>query len=194
LSGGGEPVFESLTPALITYRYWILVPLSLVEGPTVAFVTGTLASLGYFNPFVVYGVFIVKDFVVDGAYYYVGRFASQTSSVARLFTKARVTAAEIDHARLLWDRHGWRTMFVAKLSWGLSPAFLALAGLVAVPAAIFFRYAVGIAIVQYGVLLALGYYFGHAIGTVSQAIRLIGYIVTGAALVAIVYLRRGLRA
>jgi membrane protein DedA with SNARE-associated domain len=185
---------DSLTPVLIEYRYWILIPLSLLEGPIAAFVAGTLASLGYFNPYVVYGIFIVKDFVVDGAYYYVGRFAGGTSTVARLLTKANVTSAEIDHVRLLWNRHGWRTMFIAKLSWGLSPAFLAIAGIVAVPITVFLRYAVGIALVQYGALLVLGYYFGNAIGAVSQAIRIIGYVVASAALAAIVYLRRRLRA
>ena len=185
---------ESLTPVLIQYRYWILIPLSLLEGPTVALVTGALASLGYFNPYVTYGIFIAKDSVVDGVYYYVGRFAGGKPFVTKLLTKAHVTSAEIDHVRLQWNRHGWRTMCVAKLSWGLSPALLAIAGIVAVPVAIFFRYAVGIALVQYGVLMALGYYFGHAIGTVSQAIRAMGYIVAGATLGTIVYVRRRLRA
>jgi membrane protein DedA with SNARE-associated domain len=185
---------DSLAPALIEYRYWILIPLSLLEGPTVAFVTGTLASLGYFNLYIAYGIFIVKDTVVDGIYYYVGRFAGEKPAVRRLLTKAHVTPAEMDHVRLQWHRHGWRTMSVGKLSWGLSPAFLAIAGMVALPVASFFRYAVGIALVQYSVLLALGYYFGHAIGTVSQAIRIMGYSVAGATLVAIVYVRRRLRA
>jgi membrane protein DedA with SNARE-associated domain len=185
---------ESLTPALLAYRYWILIPASLLEGPTVALVTGGLASLGYFNPYVAYGIFILKDCVVDGMYYYVGRFAGKKASVARLLTRAHVTSTDIDHVQSLWHRHGWRTMCVAKLSWGLSPALLAIAGIVAVPVTTFFRYAAGIAVVQYGVLLLLGYYFGHAIGTVSQAIRVIGYVAAGAALGAIAYLRRRLRA
>ena len=185
---------DSLTHVLIQGRYWILIPLSLLEGPTVAFVAGTLASHGYLSPYAAYGIFIVKDFVVDGTYYCVGRFASKTSYVARLLTKAAVTGSEIEHVRALWNRHGWRTMFIAKLSWGLSPAFLASAGIVAVPVATFLRYAVGIALVQYAALMLLGYYFGQAIGTGSQVIRLVGYLVTGAALIALVYVRRRLRA
>ena len=85
-------------------------------------------------------------------------------------------------------------MCVGKLSWGLSPAFLASAGIVAVPVAIFVRYALGIALVQYGVLMAFGYYFGNAISSASQAIRVVGYIIAGSALVALVYVRRRLRA
>src|SRR3989338_6591219 len=37
------------TQIILEYRYWILIPLSLIEGPIVAFVAGTLASVGYFN-------------------------------------------------------------------------------------------------------------------------------------------------
>jgi membrane protein DedA with SNARE-associated domain len=186
-------VLESLTPVLIKYRYWILIPLSVAEGPTVAFLAGTLAALGYFNLYVAYGIFIVKDLAVDGVYYGIGRYAADTAFVTRLLTKARVTGAEMQHVRSLWNRHGWRTMFVAKLSWGLSPAFLAAAGIVAVPIAAFLRYAVVIALAQYGVLLFLGYYFGDAIGPVSRTVRVIGYVAAGTALATIVYLRRRLR-
>jgi membrane protein DedA with SNARE-associated domain len=84
-------------------------------------------------------------------------------------------------------------MCVGKLSWGLSPAFLAVAGLAAVPVASFFRYAVGIALVQYALLLILGYYFGDAIASVSQAIRVIGFSLAGVALIVIAWKRRHLR-
>ncbi len=184
---------DSLTPLLIKYRYWILVPLSLLEGPTVAFVTGTLSSLGYFNPYVAYWIFTAKDIVVDGLYYYLGRFGGDKPFVTRMFAKARVTDTELAHVRALWEHHGWRTMCVGKLAWGLSPAFLAVAGVVAVPVPTFFRYAAGVALVQYAVLLILGYYVGHAIGTVSETIRLFQYVIAGAVVVMIIYLRRRLR-
>ena len=185
---------ESLTQVLIHYRYWILIPLALLEGPIVAFVTGTLSSLGYFNPFVAFWIFVVKDMVVDGLYYALGRIAGDRPFVTRLLMRAHVTGEELQRVRSLWDRHGWRTMFVGKLSFGLAPIFLAVAGIVALPAATFFRYAVGVALVQYVVLLALGFYFGQAIGAGSHAIRLIEYVEVGAALIAIVYVRRRLRA
>src|ERR1700730_10574122 len=101
---------ESLTPVLITYRYWILIPLSLLEGPTVAFVAGPFASRGYFNPYVAFAIFIAKDFIVDGMYYYVGRFARDKRFVARLLTQAHVTHAAIGHVRWQWTRHAWRTL------------------------------------------------------------------------------------
>ena len=185
---------DALARVLIEYRYWILVPLSVVEGPIVSFVTGTLSSLGYFNPYVAFWIFLVKDIIVDGAYYALGRFGSDRPFVTRLLTKAHVTSEERARVRVLWDRHGWRTACVGKLCWALSPAFLVMAGVVAVPAGVFFRYAIGVAVVQYSILMTLGYYFGRAIGPVSGAIRIIQFVIAGVTLVAIVYFRRRLRA
>ena len=184
---------DGLSQVLITYRYWILIPLSIVEGPIVAFVTGSLASLGYFNPYLAFGIFLVKDGVVDGAYYSLGRFAGDKPFVTRLLTKARVTQADRARMRVLWDRHGWRTMGIGKLAWGLSPAFLVSAGFVAVPVWLFFQYAIGAAVLQYAILLGVGYYFGHAIGTVSRTLRILQVVIAGAALAGIVYARRRLR-
>jgi len=180
---------ESLRAVLIDYRYWVLVPLSLVEGPGVAFIAGTLASRGYFNLFGVFGLLVAKDMLVDGAYYALGRAAATEPFVARLLTKVRVTPEKIERVRLLWHRRGWRTMFVGKLSWGLSPAVLAAAGLIKLPAVAFFRLAVGVALLQYAVLLILGYSVGATFGAVSTAVALVPYI---AAVAALAYARRRL--
>ena len=85
-------------------------------------------------------------------------------------------------------------MFVGKLAWGLSPLFLAVAGIVAVPVGRFFRYAVSVTLLQYVVLFLLGYYFGDATATVSGALRIVQYAVAIGVLSGFVYLRRRLRA
>jgi membrane protein DedA with SNARE-associated domain len=184
---------DSLTSLLRAHGYWLLVPLSFIEGPGVAFVAGTLSSLGFFNPFIVFGLFVAKDLVVDSFFYGFGRLGRNRRVVANLLAKGRVTAGELGHIRGLWDRHSWGAMWVAKLSWGVSPALLAVAGIAAVPVATFVSRAFGVAVVQYGLLLPLGYYLGHTIHTVSVAIRLVGYVAAGAVLVALVYGRRRLR-
>jgi membrane protein DedA with SNARE-associated domain len=106
----------------------------------------------------------------------------------------RVTANEVERVRGLWDSRAWRTMFVGKLAWGLSPLFLAVAGIVAVPVSRFLRYAACVALVQYVVLFLLGYYFGAATATVSAALRIVQYGIALGVLGGLVYLRRWLRA
>ena len=183
----------SVAPVLLKYRYWIIIPLSLLEGPMVAVATGALSSLGYFNPYVACSFFVLKDVVVDAGYYYLGRVAGDHPFCARLLRRLRVTANEVERVRGLWRSCGWRTMFVGKLAWGLSPLFLAAAGLVAVPASRFFRYAAGVALVQYVVLFLLGYYFG-VVTAVSTTLRIVQYSIALGVLGSLVYLRRRLRA
>jgi membrane protein DedA with SNARE-associated domain len=185
---------DSARSLLIEYRYWVLVPLAIVEGPGVAFIAGTLAALAYFNPYLVYGLFVVKDGLVDGGFYILGRRARGSRLLTLVLERARVTTAQVAHVRRRWTEHPWRTMCVAKLSWGLSPALLAVAGIVEMPVASFLSRAVGVAAVQYALLIALGYYFGHAIHAVSVAMRLVGYALAAVVIIAIVYGRRRVRA
>jgi membrane protein DedA with SNARE-associated domain len=184
----------AIAPILLRYRYWIIIPLSMLEGPMVAVATGALSSRGYFNPYLACWLFVAKDVVVDGAYYCLGRVASDHPLCARLLARMRVTAGEIERVRGLWKAHGWRTMFVGKLAWGLSPIFLAVAGIVAVPAGRFFRYAASVALLQYVVLFQVGYYFGAATDTVSTALRIVQYGLAVLVLGVLVYLRGRLRA
>jgi membrane protein DedA with SNARE-associated domain len=184
---------DSLAESLLRGRYWILVPLSLVEGPTVAFVTGVLASRGYFNPLWAYWIFVAKDMVVDGAYYYAGRYSSRRRFFTRLLERLHLSDDDVLRARQAWHLHGWRTMTVGKLSWGLSPAFLASAGIVSVPLPAFLRYAAGVALAQYAALIALGYYFGAATVLVSGAVRLTQIVAVCVAVAGIIYLRRRMR-
>lgn len=183
-----------MAPILLKYRYWIIIPLSLLEGPMVAVATGALSSVGYFNPYLACSFFIVKDVVVDGGYYYLGRVAVDHPFGAKLLGRMRVTPNEVERLRALWDSRGWRTMVVGKLAWGLSPLFLAAAGIVGVPVRRFFRYAAGVAVAQYVVLFLVGYYFGAATTTVSTALRIVQYGLALGILGGLVYVRRRLRA
>jgi membrane protein DedA with SNARE-associated domain len=178
---------EPLAALLREYRYWLLVPVSMLEGPGIAFLAGALSALGYFNPFVVFGVFLAKDLTVDGFFYALGRAGRRRPLVERLLARARVSGVEKTPIRDQWNRHTWRTMIIAKLSWGLSPALLAVAGIVSVPPKTFFRSVLGVAAVQYSVLVPLGYYFGQAIQTVSLTIRVVGYAMAGLVLVLIAF-------
>lgn len=72
------------------YRYWIIIPLSLLEGPMVAVATGALSSRGYFNPYLACLFFVAKDVVVDSAYYYLGRVAGDHPLCGKVLERMRV--------------------------------------------------------------------------------------------------------
>jgi membrane protein DedA with SNARE-associated domain len=174
---------ESLTELILQYRYWILIPLSFIEGPLVAFVAGTLASVGYFNMYFLAALFFVRDVGLDGVYYAIGHFGGRTAFAKRMLTKIGVTDDHLEEVRLLWaKRPGW-TMFIGKLSYGIASAFIVVAGMVKMPLGKFFAYGSLVAVLQYGVLLFLGFYIGESFGgSVATIISNVQYVIAAAAI------------
>jgi len=190
---------DYLTVLILTYRYWIVIPLTFVEGPMVALVVGTLSSFGYFNPFIAILIFFVKDMVMDAGFYFLGRYAKKAAFVQRLLKKGGLVGESTDKLRMQWQDHAWRTMFISKLPHGFASAFLTMSGVVEAPLGKFLMYGAIIALIQYGLLFTLGYFFGSFIGAHAGAVSWLQYIVTGIFIavgvyfVLVWYLRRRLR-
>ena len=173
-----------ITQLILQYRYWILIPLSLIEGPVVAFVAGTLASLGYFNLYFLAALFFVRDIGLDGMYYAIGHFGGRTAFAERMLAKLGVTDDHLEKVRLLWERRPGTTMLIGKLSYGIASAFIVVAGMVAMPLTLFFGYGSLVAVLQYGTLLVAGYYLGASLGgSIAQVINNVEYVLLFAAVV-----------
>lgn len=179
---------SSTAQLIIEYRYLIMIPLAIVEGPIVAFVAGTLASLGYFN---IYGLalfFFARDMGMDACYYALGYFGGRTGFARRLLRKIRVTEDHLEGVRLLWEHNPMSTMFIGKLSYGIGSTFVAVAGMVKFRVTTFFKYGALVAILQYWTLLAIGYFFGSSFGgSISNILANIQYVIAGIGIVITVY-------
>lgn len=179
---------DTITHLILQYRYWILIPLSLLEGPVVAFVAGSLSAAGYFNPYFLEVFFIIRDLVTDVAYYALGVFAGQSRFVKRLLHKIGVTAENLKKANTLWETHPLRTMFLGKLAYGIAPSFFIVAGMVRMSLPRFIGYNALVAAFQYGACLLLGYYFGNTIGrNIFSAIDKIQYLIGAVVVIYIIF-------
>lgn len=173
---------------IIEYRYWILIPLTFLEGPIVAFIAGTLASVGYFNVYVLAVLFLVRDVTVDLVMYAIGYYGGKTAFVRGLLRRFGVDDKELEDIRILWNKNAGRTMFFSKLSYGVAAGFVMVAGMVEMPLKKFILYAFIIAVAHYGVLLFLGYYLGASMGgSVARILENIQYVVGGAIVVITAY-------
>jgi len=171
---------QEIAHLIIEYRYVILVPLAIVEGPIVAFVAGTAASLGYFNLYALMAVFFVRDMGMDAFYYYSGYFGWQSPLAKKMLGKINIEESQLDEVRLLWEKYPAKTMFVGKLSYGIAQAFIVVAGMVKMRLRKFFGYGALVAIAQYGTLLLLGYFFGNAFGgNTAVIVQNIQYVIAG---------------
>ena len=180
---------SAIAHLIIEYRYWILIPLSFAEGPITAFIAGTLASLGYFNVYALGVFFLFRDVSVDLIMYALGYYGGRTAFVKRMLVRFGVTDKEMDDIKHLWNRNAGKTMFFSKLSYGVAAAFIMIAGMVEMPLKKFIGYGALVAILQYGVLLFIGYYFGASFGgSVSGILSNIQYVIGGATLIITAYL------
>lgn len=176
------PLDSGTVHLILEYRYWILIPLSLLEGPIVAFIAGTLASAGYFNIYLLAVLFFVRDVGLDLAYYSIGHWGSKTRFVQKMLSKLRIHEGHLEDVRKLWERHPGKTMFIGKISYGIASAFIVVAGMVKMPLARFVGWGSVVAVVQYGALLLLGYFLGNAFGSsIEKLLHNIQYVIAGVA-------------
>lgn len=175
---------DFITQLILQYRYWILIPLSFIEGPVVAFVAGTLASVGFFNMYFLAVLFFVRDVGLDAAYYATGYFGGRTAFAERMLTRIGVTDDHLEQVRKLWVNRPGMTMFIGKLSYGIASAFIVVAGMVKMPLRIFFKYGIIVAVLEYGTLLFAGYFLGASLGgNVAQVIDNVQYVIAITAIV-----------
>lgn len=175
---------EFATQLILQYRYWILIPLSFIEGPVVAFVAGTLAAVGYFNIYFLAALFFVRDVGLDGVYYAIGHFGGRTAFAKRMLNKIGITTDHLEQVRILWEKKPFWTMFIGKLSYGIASAFIVVAGTVKMPLRLFFKYGIIVAILQYGILLFAGYFLGASLGgNIVTIIENVQYVIAFAAIV-----------
>lgn len=178
---------EQIAQLILDYRYLILVPLAFVEGPIVAFVVGVLVAAGYFNAFVAYAILILGDLIPDTIAYLVGRYGNPNALVARYGNKLGIGERQIEKVRRMWYGHGFKTVLLSKVAYGLSTPLLISAGMVGLPWKRFFALSISVSVIQYALLMGLGYYFGKSFGLVQTAVETIGLAVTAAILVTAIF-------
>lgn len=173
---------------IVEYRYLIMIPLALIEGPIVAFIAGGLAAVGYFNIFGLALFFFARDMGMDAMYYAVGYFGGRTGFAHRMLMKIKVTDEHLEGVRRLWEHHPMSTMFIGKLSYGIGSTFVAVAGMVKMRVTTFFKYGAVVAITQYWSLLAIGYFFGDTFGgKIENILSNMQYVLLGVGVVITAY-------
>ncbi len=182
---------DSVLALLITYKYEVIFPVAIVEGPIIAVLSGFLSSTGVLNPFLVYGMLLLGDIVGDTLYYILGRWGGNP------FFKRYGHWFGVDEKRLLdfeahFKTHGDHWLWFGKTQ-AFGVAILAAAGVTRMP---YFRF-IGINLVGSSIkilgLFLIGYFFGSAYNQIDQTIHQVGVISIGIGvtiLIAILLYRR----
>lgn len=144
---------------ILTYKYAILFPVAIVEGPIVMIIGGFLASIGVLNVYVVYGIGVLGNLIGDTIYYSIGRlgrhrFIAKYGKYIGL-TEERVLAVE-EH----YKHHLLKTILLSKIVNAGIEVFLVSAGLAKVNFKKFISLVFLIEIPKVAIIVAFGYFFG----------------------------------
>ena len=171
------------------YKYLILFPGILFEGPILTMIGGFLASpVGgkVMNVGSVYVVAVLADLTGDVLYYSIGRFSG-----SRFVEKYRIFLG-LTHERLLrlkhyFEKHGTKTIVLGKISHGLGWPAMVAAGSAGMPFGKFMSINTVVSLLKTVVLVALGYYYGKSMETLFKYVGWAGVIITLLVLVTAIY-------
>lgn len=157
---------------LLNYRYSILIPLTIVEGPLLMVLCGVLLKLGYYSFIPLFLTLAIGDLLADVMWYAVGRFGG-LKFVRKYGQRFGITVEMVERAESRFRRHEGKLLFLSKITMGLgfAVAIIVAAGLLRVNFRKFLSInAVG-QVFWTIILLGAGYFFGHYYENLDRGFR-----------------------
>jgi len=163
---------DTLVAGIAEYRYVILFPLTILEGPVVMMLAGFLLRIGMFDFLPLYAVLMAGDLTADIGWYWVGRQAARPL-IKKFGHLLSISEELLNKTEEAFHKHQNKILFLSKITMGFGFALVVLitAGMVRVP---FKKYLIFNAVGQFfwtGILIMIGYAFGNVYLVVDEGLR-----------------------
>lgn len=166
------PQTSLLISWLLTYRYAIVYPLAIAEGPVLMMVSGFLIHLGFFSFWPIYLITSAGDLTGDVVWYKIGEHGARTI-IEKYGRFVSLTQENVERAEEFFKNHQTKILFISKITMGFG---FALATLVAAGALKinFKKYMLINILGQFiwtGFLMAIGYFLGNLYTSIDKGFR-----------------------
>ncbi len=144
------------------YKYFLIFPIAVFEGPIIIVISGFLVFLGYLNPIITYVVVVIADVIGDSLYYTIGRYWRRWQWVKKY---AKFVGYDEESETFLehhFEHHKAKTFLLAKVSHGIGGAVQVAAGIAKVSFQDFLFYSFLGTMPKALILLLIGYYMGSS--------------------------------
>lgn len=169
------------------YKYFLIFPIAVLEGPIIIIITGFLVFLGYLNGIVAYCVIVVADMVGDSMYYGIGRLWKKSPFIKKC---AKFLGYDESSEAFLEDhfkKHKGKTFLLAKVSHGVGGAVQVSSGIAGVSYKDFIWYSFLGTVPKALILFLVGYYMGSSYLKIDNYFNFIAKITLTLAAVLILY-------
>lgn len=167
-----------ISQELLNYKYFLLFPFAVIEGPIVTVLAGLMASLGQLSFLFSFIVLVLGDLTGDCLYYLLGRSGKDTL-IKRWGKYVGLTEKRITSLEKVFEHHSGKTLFTGKLSHGIGAAFLVAAGIAKMPFWKFLYYNFLATIPKTLILMLVGYYFGFSLTKINNILDFIAALIIG---------------
>ena len=167
------------------YKYLLLFPLAIIEGPMIMVIAGFLVTLGFLDAFIVYIIIVLGDIIGDSLAYLLGRFGDRI--IHTYGPLIGITPNRVEQAKKYYLSRQTKAVVLSKLIHGIGIAGLVTAGTLKIPYLRYIRSCILVSLPQAFVLLIIGLFFGNAYvqieryfnayaATISATVLLTGFI------------------
>jgi len=171
---------DHIIPWFLQYKYLIIFPIAVIEGPIITIISGFLSSIGQLNIAIAYVVILVGDLFGDLLYFLLGKYGRERV-VGKYGKYIGITMERISKLEKHFELHSNKTLLIAKFAHGAGSIALVAAGIAKVP----YKKLISInffpTVLKSALLMLIGYYFGKAflrINTYLNYTALAAFILT----------------
>jgi len=165
------------------YDYWILYPLMIIEGPIITLIGGGLAAMGILQAEIVFLLSVLGDLTMDIGLYYFGLYGDKR--LRRWIARHRKLELRRKQVRKFFKNHGGKIIFFVKISSGLCYITFITAGMTRMPLKKFLFFSLVGGIIWSGLLVTIGYFYGHLYQEISGKIEQAGILVASLAVISL---------
>jgi len=151
---------SQLVHFLLSYGYFLALPIMVVGGPIATTAMAVTASFGFFNPYAVFGLGFVADLVADTFFYFLGYYFGE-GFISRFGRFVKLSPKTLPAIKEFYIHHGGKSIFFAKILTGLVPPIFIFAGYSKMPLKKFYGFAAAGGLIWSAGLVIFGYHFGR---------------------------------
>ena len=142
----------------IKYKYQAIFPIAFLEGPIITIISGFLVSRGRLELVPALIVVFMGDVLSDSLFYLVGKGGRHMIQYLRFL---HISPLRLERLETRFATKPWKTMILAKVSYGLGTVFMVASGASRMSWKKFLEYILSLNFIRSSILLAIGFYFGR---------------------------------
>ncbi len=158
---------QFLFQLFLRYKYWLLFPITALEGPLITMASGFLVSTHQLNPWIALPIIIAGDTTGDALYYCIGWFGERTRFSRWVIDKFNFERHKV-RVQKEFDKRGGELLLFGKFTHAFGAVFLIGAGYAQMDFWTFLWYSFVGTAVKSSALMYVGYLAGSAYETYAN--------------------------